>query len=129
MYRKISKMICVFRKLDVFEFEHMGVDVHKETTSHDVKHKYREEMILPIISISNAYDFFIFNESSKIVTTADGIKCVVSDWSEENVCDLEEDIKRLYDMDAWSFIKIWRNTFPQMTSMQFVKMKLKKYED
>lgn len=117
------------RKLDVFELEHMGLDVHVVETCHDIKHKYKDEVIIPIVAMSNAYDFFIFSEAPKKVTTADGVKCKVTEWGEYNICDIEEEIKRLYGMEAWPFMKTWRSTFPQMTSMQFIKLKLEKYED
>lgn len=129
MYRKISEIICVLRKLDVFELEHMGLDVSVVETCHDIKHKYKDEVIIPIVAMNNAYDFFIFSESAKRVVTADGVKCNVVEWGEYNICDIEDEITRLYNMDAWSFMKVWRNSFPQMTSMQFIKMKLEKYED
>lgn len=129
MYRKLSNLICTLRKFDVFELEHMGLDVHVSETCHDIKHKFRETIIVPIVAMGNAYDFFIFNEAKKVVKTADNIRCVVTEWDEQNICDLENEIKELYNMDAWSFIKTWRASFPQMTSMQFIKMKLQRNED
>ena len=129
MYRKISELICILRKFDVFELEHMGVDVQMSETSHTIRHRFREEVIVPIVALSNAYDFFIFSEAKKVITTADNIKCVVETWEEHNICDLEKDIKEMYNIDAWSFIKTWRASFPQMTSMQFLKIKLQKNED
>lgn len=93
-----------------------------------IKHTYRETIILPLIGfIDNNIDFLLNNEKKQIIT-ADGFLCDVIKYNVYNICQLEQDIKDIYNIDCWSFIKKWYNVDNAMDSLSVVKMKLKKIE-
>lgn len=114
--------------LKVLDIESMEVDANRSDTYHHVKHKFRDEIILPLAAISNNVDFLIFDKAKKHVRTSDDVECVVEWWSEEHICDIEADIKSIYGLDAWTYLKTWHKHEPCMTSMHFIKMKIKKYD-
>ena len=66
------------------------------------------------------------SKGDKIVYCADGTQAKVIDWSDCHICTLEDDIKRIYGIDTWSFIKRWYSSEKRMDSMTFIKMKLEK---
>lgn len=109
----------------VFELEGMTMDGNRSDTYHFVKHKYRDEIVVPIAAISNNIDFIIY-DAKKHVQTSDDVECEVESWSEVHICDLEDKIKELYGLDAWAFVKTWHKHEPCMTSMSFITMKLKR---
>lgn len=110
-----------------FCLEDMSVDANKSDTYHNIKHSFREEIILPIAAIGNNVDFLLY-KGVKHVKTSDAIECIVEEWEEVHICDLEKDIQRIYNSATWPFILKWRKFEPCMTSMNFIKMKLKKDE-
>lgn len=122
---KLAKMLNTLCSKLGCEIENIYMSEGKTETLHSLRHRFCDEVVIPVIAISNNYEFFLYDATKKI-RTADGVDCVVSSWEEKHICDLEDDIRRLYDKDAWEFVKIWHNCEPCMTSMQFVKMKLKK---
>lgn len=122
MDTKIGKL------LRAFDVEGMELDANRSDTYHHIKHKFREVVILPIAAVSNNIDFLIFDKAKKHVKTSDDVECDVVSWSEEHICDIEDEIKKIYELDAWSFIKTWHKHEPCMTSMHFIKMELRKYE-
>jgi hypothetical protein len=121
----------LFRLIKVCGMEVEGFHMNERVaeTRHELSHRFKEEIIVPMIAISNVYDFFVFNNAKKKVRTADGVICEVEGFEERHICELEEDIKRLYGIDAWSFIKKWYKFDILMTNMMFVRIWLKKYED
>ena len=111
----------------IFEFAQMETDVNKSDTYHYVKHRFREEMIVPIAAISNNIDFLIY-DATKHVKTSDDVNCVVVEWSEKHICDIENLVLEKYERNAWDFIKTWHKHEPCMSSMNFIVMKVKKCE-
>lgn len=105
------------------------MDARKDRTYHELKHSFKEEVIVPMVALTNNYDFLIFENAEKILRLADGTECSVERYEEKHICDLEDDIKRLYNVDAWSFIKRWHKYDAMMTNMMFLKIWLKKYND
>ena len=104
-------------------------DMNKEKTYHRVLHSFKEELIVPIAAITNNVDF-LFNgkECIRIVKTSDGTECFVEHFEEVHMCELEADIKRLYGMEPWPYIMRWHKVQPNMHSMDFIKMKIKRYD-
>ena len=97
-------------------------------TEHNVLHKFKETMILPYYAVTNNCSL-IMSKGDHYVTTADGIHCKVVSWEEKHICELEDEIQRLYNMDCWSYIKRWHKaTKGCMDSMHFLILKLKKDE-
>lgn len=94
---------------------------------YNIQHSFRYEIIIPVAALHNNIDFFMDNDE-KIVKTSDGFICSVLNWSYIHICDLEKDVKRLYNIDIWSFIQKWYSAIPYMESMYFLKIFLEKKE-
>ena len=105
----------------------MSLD-NNNPTEHNVLHKFKETMILPYYAVTNNCSL-IMSKGKHYVTTADGIHCKIVSWEEKHICELEDEIQRLYNMDCWSYIKRWHKaTKGCMDSMHFLILKLKKDE-
>ena len=105
----------------------MSLD-NNNPTEHHVLHKFKETMVVPYYAVTNNCSL-IMSKGDHYVTTADGIHCKVVFWEEKHICELEDEIQRLYNMDCWSYIKRWHKaTKGCMDSMHFLILKLKKDE-
>ena len=105
----------------------MSLD-NNNPTEHNVLHKFKETMIVPYYAVTNNVSL-VMSKGDHYVTTADGIHCKVVSWEEKHICELEDEIQRLYNMDCWSYIKRWHKaTKGYMDSMHFLILKLKKDE-
>ena len=105
----------------------MSLD-NNNPTEHHVLHKFKETMVVPYYAVTNNCSL-IMSKGEHYVTTADGIHCKVVSWEEKHICELEDEIQRLYNMDCWSYIKRWHKaTKGCMDSMHFLILKLKKDE-
>lgn len=126
MAETIGEALVLLQRLggDVVD---MSLD-NNNPTEHNVLHKFKETMILPYYAVTNNCSL-IMSKGDHYVTTADGIHCKVVSWEEKHICELEDEIQRLYNMDCWSYIKRWhRATKGRMDSMHFLILKLKKDE-
>lgn len=94
---------------------------------HQVKHRWREEMILPVRCINSNIDFLIGSEPKQIKTT-DNIVADVIEWKEIHLCKLEKSIKELYGMTVWDFMNKWFNSGEEFDSAHFIYIKSKKNE-
>lgn len=103
-----------------------NIAMEKDTT-HLLKHKYQEEVIVPLVAVSENIDF-LFNRGRRMVITADGVSCLVEKAEEIHLMKMEEDVQNLYKMSAWAFAQRWYSYYPDMDSMTFLKIKLKKIE-
>ena len=92
-----------------------------------IDHKFKEEMIVPYCAIDNNIAFLLC-KGERYVDTKDGVRAKVLSAEERNICELEQDIYRLYNKDAWSFIKIWHKYNPNTSSLFFIHLKLQKAE-
>lgn len=97
-----------------------------QDTYHRVKHKFRDVIIVPIIAISNNWDFLLNKRAKKRIKTADGAECIAVEWETNHICEFEEDIKKIYGLDPWTFIKRWYSSEPNFTSTEFVKIRLRR---
>lgn len=93
--------------------------------TYSLKHRYRPEVIVPYVAISNNSIFFI-DKDKKEVITADGVRCEVESVEYKHVFELEEKIRTDYKMDIISFLKRWYDMDSNMQSMEMVVLKLKK---
>lgn len=120
----------LFRLIKIcgMEVESLHMNGRVKDTYHELSHSFKDEVIIPTLAITNTYDFFVFNNAVKHIKTADGVICLVEGFEEKHICELEDDIKRLYNMDAWSFIRKWYKFDSMVTNMVFVKIWLKKDE-
>lgn len=88
-------------------------------------HSYKEEIIIPYVGVKDNINF-IFDKEDRYVMTNDGIKCKVVSCVECNILDLEEDIRRLYNIDIITWLKKWHNANKYFDSLGVLKIKLKK---
>lgn len=96
----------------------------KTNYQYAIQHSFKKEVIIPIEALYHNFDFFFIDNNDKYVRTSDGYTCKVMKWEEVHICDLENDIKRLYGLNMWDYIKRWYNACPQMNSMYFLKLEL-----
>lgn len=108
----------------------IDVNKDKEVTYHRINHSFKTDVIVPVAAISNNIDF-LMNDKNAIrkVKTSDNVECVVERFEEVHVCELVDDIKRLYGMEPWPYVMRWYKVVPSMHSMDFVRIKLKKNEE
>ena len=92
-----------------------------------INHRFKEHLIIPYVGISNNIDFFL-DKGGKHVITSDHIRCKVVNCKEKHICELEDEIRKVYNLDAWTFIKKWHKACPYMDSMHFLVLDLKKEE-
>lgn len=96
--------------------------------THYIRHNYKEELILPIAAFIDNMKFLLDELPMKVVT-ADGVFCEVIEYKWSNILDLEDKIREIYDIDAYSFIKKWYiSTGNRLTSLECVLMKVKRIE-
>lgn len=89
-----------------------------------ILHSYKPKVILPYIAIIGNIPFL--NSNNKTVKTSDGVCCKVVNIYERHICELEKEIKEIYNVDGWAFLKKWHKAYPYMQSMTFVVMELNK---
>ena len=90
-----------------------------------IDHRFKEEMIVPYCAIDNNVAFLLC-KGERYLDTKDGLRCKVLSAEERHICDLEQDIYRLYGKDAWSFIKIWHKYSKNSSSLIFIHIKAQK---
>lgn len=127
MSQKLSNLLYLVRNIGL-EVDGWTMDERKDKTYHELKHSYKDIVIIPTAALSNTFDFFIFGSAIKKLKLADGSICEVEQYEEKHICDLEDDIKEIYNVDVWSFVKRWYKYEPHMTNMMFLKIWLKKDE-
>lgn len=92
-----------------------------------IAHRFKDEIIIPFCALTNNIDFCTIKDEEKICLMADRVECKVTDWQEKHICELYEDVKRIYGIqDMWNFVQRWYGLDKHMDSMYFLKMKLKK---
>lgn len=98
---------------------------NNEPTYHRINHKFRETIIVPYIAIEHNLSF-LTNKADRYVMYADGITAKVVEAKEVHICELEDDIQKLYGISAWQFMTRWYQTYKGMSSMEFVVIKVTK---
>ena len=105
----------------------MSLD-NNNPTDHYVNHKFRNTIIIPFAALHMNIDF-VMNKGEKYILTADGIRAKVVSWEEKHICELEDKIRELYNINTWDYVKKWfKATKGCMDSMHFLILKLKKDE-
>ena len=72
----------------------------KEPIFYKVNHRYRDEIIVPIVAIHKFVDFLTTPLRDQNILTTDGIRCSVSKIYTQNLCTLEEKVLSLYRISA-----------------------------
>ena len=93
-------------------------------TQHLVKHKWRDEIVVPYLAIQNNVTFMCDNGEKHIIT-ADQKKALVLEKKEYHMCEMDEIVKRLYGMDVWPFVMRWYNNGFNLLSPSFIYIKSK----
>ena len=122
MSRNLSEAIRVIMRCDYLNLSKMEMNSTEGVESY-VNHRYKSEMIVPYIGLSNNIQF-LFTHGERYVTTSDGKRCKVLECKELHICELEDKINDLYKIDCWSFIKRWYQTKKEMDSLHFIYLKL-----
>ena len=92
-----------------------------------VAHNYREVIIVPLVALTQNFVFMV-TTGKRFVVTREGIMCEVVEYEERHICELEDDIRKIYGIDAWSFLKKWYGFNTAIDSMTFIKLRLEKYD-
>lgn len=120
----ILECIQLIQNYGDYQIELVKMDWNRNTVHH-VKHRFANKMIVPINAIANNVDFLLC-KGDKIMITADNVECNVVGWKQTHICDLEDNIKELYKLDAWSFLKRWRKNDEHTSDMYFIELELQK---
>lgn len=121
---RIGEILSALQKIGDFQLTDFSMETNRDT-KHHVKHKFAEEIILPIHTVTSNVDF-IMCKGTKEVLTSDGIKAKVVLWKELHLLEMESEIQRIYKMSAWDFAKRWYSYDKCLQSMSFIYMKLEK---
>lgn len=124
MAQTLGEAIRLLNRLGVFDITDMSMDNNSENT-YNIAHRFQEEVIVPLLAIQNNCSF-VMTQGERYLLFADKITAKVVSWEDKNIVLFEEDIKRLYNLDAWSFLKKWYRVYPQMTSLDFLHIKVGK---
>lgn len=127
MAQTIGEAILLLQKIGNFELTDLRMD-NNEPTYHRINHKFRETIIVPYIAIEHNLSF-LTNKADRCVMYADGITAKVVEAKEVHICELEDDIQKLYGISAWQFMARWYQTYKGMSSMEFVVIKVRKEEN
>jgi hypothetical protein len=93
--------------------------------TYQLKHRYRPEVIVPYIGISNNA-LFLIDKDDRYVYTADNVRCLVEDVQYKHIFELTDKIKNDYSIDVLSFLQRWYAMDNNMQSMEMIILKLKK---
>ena len=124
MAQTLGEAIRLLNRLGVFDITDMSMDNNGENT-YNIAHRFSQEVIVPLLAIQNNCGF-VLSKGERYLLFADNITAKVVEWDSKSIVSLEEDIKRLYNLDAWSFLKKWYRVYPQMTSLDFLHIKVGK---
>ena len=127
MAQTLGEAIRLLNRLGVFDITDMSMDNNSENT-YNIAHRFQEEVIVPLLAIQNNCSF-VMTQGERYLLFADKITAKVVSWEDKNIVLLEEDIKRLYNLDACSFLKKWYGVYPQMPSLDFLHIKVGQEEN
>lgn len=126
MINSIEQALRLIQRTCDFDIISMSND-YTETSTHHIRHRYREVIIVPLIAITENIKFFT-NKGARRVVLADNTICFVEKHETIHLCDLEDSIQEIYNINVWDFIKTWYKIEKNMDSMHFVKIWLRKEE-
>lgn len=90
-----------------------------------INHRFKEEVIIPYMGLSNNIQFFC-DKGEKQILCSDGTLCDLKFFEEKKLFEFEDDIRRLYNLDAYTFLKKWYGVSKYIDSLWFLRMRLKK---
>lgn len=113
--------MTMLQEFEGINIPYFSIDSNMDT-QHKVKHKWREEIIVPYLAVQNNVPF-ICDKGEKHIITADGIKALVLKKKEYHMCEMEGIVKRLYGMEVWPFVLRWYNNGFKYLSPSFIYIK------
>ena len=94
--------------------------------------KFRNECIVPLNAVRPNYELWTTPELYRrgiSIETNDGVKAKISSCEVKDIFSLEEDIKRLYNVDPWKYITMWNKALEgQLNSLTLFHIYLTKVE-
>lgn len=90
-----------------------------------ISHSFKEEIVVPYAAIQNNIQFFEARCNQRVVT-ADGVRCKVVWLEVKNICEYGDLIKSIYATEPWDFLCAWHKSKPDMMSLDFVNIRLRK---
>lgn len=124
MISNIEQALKYVQRTCTFDITSMNND-YTETTTHHIRHRFRNVIIVPMIAITDNVKFFT-NKGTRRIVLADNTVCFAEKHETIHLCDLEDSIQEIYNISVWEFVKTWHKMEKNMDSMHFVKIWLKK---
>ena len=81
--------------------------------------KYRDAIIVPLVSISPNMELFFISDKDKIgvlCNMKDGVLAKIRGFEIKTIFEFEESIKRLYKIEPYEWLKKWYNASEGMLS-------------
>lgn len=72
--------------------------------------RFREECIVPLLAVRPNYELWETPQQKRFglkLQTNDGIVAKITSCEVKDIFSLEEDIKRLYNVDPWKYLNMW----------------------
>ena len=92
-----------------------------------IRHTYKPKVIIPYIGLggANATNLdFLLDKGERFVVTPNDIKCKVVSCEEKHLCELEDEIMKIYNCNVWSWIKRWYNIDERFSDMRVLVLEL-----
>lgn len=94
--------------------------------------KYRPVVIVPHLAVRPNFDFWLLPDKEKkgvVLHTKDGVAAKVTRCESRTIFDLKDEIKELYNVDAWDYLCRWNEACEsQLTSLSLWRIELTKEE-
>lgn len=94
--------------------------------------KFRDECIVPLLAVSPNYELLTTPEQLRFgakMLTNDGIIAKIASCEVRDIFSLEDDIKRLYNVDCWKYLSMWNKACDgQLNSLTLFHIHLTKVE-
>lgn len=86
-----------------------------------IRHKFKETVIVPYVAVYP--NIGITKDNGATGTFKCGTEAKIVSVNEIHICELESEIKAIYGLDMWTYIKKWYAFDKSMQSMYFLKIK------
>lgn len=95
--------------------------------------KFRNECIVPLLAVNPNFELWMTPEPQRrglSIETNDRVKAKICACEVRDIFSLEEDIKRLYNIDPWKYLSMWNKACEgQLNSLTLFHIHLIKEED
>lgn len=89
-----------------------------------IRHNFKDEILVPYVAIYP--NIGITKDKDAYATFKCGTKAKISSVDEIHLCECEHEIRAIYGLDAWAYIKRWYNFDKSMQSLFLLKIKVNK---